>query len=38
MKAVMLYLPFTTPAEDISHGFVDFSFDVIVVKQMSVTR
>jgi hypothetical protein len=38
IKAVIRYLPFTTPAEDISDGFVDLGFDVISVKQMSATR
>jgi branched-subunit amino acid transport protein AzlD len=32
IKAVIRHLPFTTPAEDISDGLVDFSFDVISVK------
>jgi hypothetical protein len=37
VKAVIQQLPFTTPAEDISDGLVNFAFDVISVKQMSAT-
>jgi hypothetical protein len=38
IKAVIWYLSFTTPAEDISVGLVDLDLDVISVKQMSATH
>jgi hypothetical protein len=38
IEAVIRHLPFTTPAEDISHGLVHLGFGVINVKQMLVTR
>jgi hypothetical protein len=38
IRAVIRYLPFITPAEDISDGLVNLGFDVISVKQMSTSR
>jgi hypothetical protein len=38
IKAVILQVPFTSLAEDISDGLVDLGFDVISVKQMPATR
>jgi hypothetical protein len=38
IQAVILHLPSTTSVEDISDGLLDFGFDVISVKQISVTR
>jgi hypothetical protein len=38
IKAVICHLPQNTPAEDISDGLVNLGFDVIRVKQMTVTR
>jgi hypothetical protein len=38
MKAVIRHLPHNTAAEDISDGLVSLGFDVISVKQMTVTR
>jgi hypothetical protein len=39
IKAVIRHLPITTPAEDISDGFVDLGFDLTSVKyQMPVNH
>jgi hypothetical protein len=37
-KTVIRHLPVNMPAEDISDGLVSVGFDVISVKQMTVTR
>jgi hypothetical protein len=38
ITVVILHLPFTTPAEDISDGLLKFLFYVISIKQMQTAR
>jgi hypothetical protein len=37
-KAVIRHLPINTTAEDISDGLMNLGFDIIFVKQMSITH